>query len=44
MRVSDCIMEGTWSLPHFLVTRDLDLVTKIVKITLPIDDVPDRLN
>jgi len=44
MKVSECIMEGSWCLPDFLVTRDPDLANSIIKITLPVEDVLDRLN
>lgn len=31
-------------IPDFLVTRDPNLANSIIKITLPVEDVPDRLN
>ena len=44
MRVSDCIVAGSWCLPDFLIYRDPDLASQILQITLPTSNVPDSLN
>jgi len=44
LEVSDYIVEGAWSLPEYIVNKDRDLTTRIFKITLPIDDIADRLH
>lgn len=44
MKVSKCIVDGNWCLPEFLILRDQALVDQIQTITLPIDDIPDKLH
>jgi len=44
MHVAECIVNGAWCLLKFLTARDSVLASKILKITLPVSDVPDSLN
>lgn len=44
MRVSDCILEGIWCLPDYIVNRDHELADQIHRVILPIDAIPDKLH
>jgi len=44
MRVSDYIVNGAWCFPDFLIDRDSDFTSKILRITLPVSVIPDTLN
>jgi len=43
MMVSDCIEERNWIIPEYIWNRDAELAVKILKITLLVDDIPDKL-
>lgn len=37
-------MNGNWCLPESILTRDVELAVKISKITLPVEDIYDKLH
>ena len=43
MKVADCIVDSNWSIPDYVWNRDADLAVKILKVTLPANDIPDKL-
>ena len=43
LKVADCIVDGNWCIPAYVVHRDPALASQIHKITLLVDDIPDRL-
>lgn len=43
MKVSDCIVDGTWCLPDFFINKDATLAARIQTITLPVDQLLDKL-
>jgi len=44
VKVADFIVQGNWCLPPYIIQKDPDLAAKILGITLPIEDIPDKLN
>lgn len=44
MKVADYIVEGSWNIPPYFATKDSQLSDKIKKLTLPLEDTPDKLN
>ena len=44
MKVSDCIVDGNWCIPDYILNRDIELAVKIHKVTLPATEIPDKLN
>jgi hypothetical protein len=44
LKVADVIVNGSWCLPPYIHQKDPALASKIHKITLPEDDIPDMLH
>lgn len=44
MKVADYIVEGCWNIPPYFAAKDNQLADKIKKLTLPLEDTPDKLN
>lgn len=43
LKVADCIVKGNWCIPAYVVLKDPDLASQIHKLTLLVDDIPDKL-
>jgi len=43
MKVSDCISNGNWCIPEFVVHKDVELALQISNITLPMVGISDKL-
>lgn len=44
MKAAKDIVNGAWSIPDYFYHRDRQLVEKILNITLPLEQMPDKLN